>query len=701
MADRRNRSAEQLLSDLHQERLEQALSDFNADKTRMAVGRLLEEYVDDGGQSYFDGAKKDATLYFADDDYIKEVNKEEPVDKLENDFEEKPKQAKKGGFFAGALSKLAEKLKETEEPEDYEDEFGQSDDDDDDDVTLLPKEDAEDDQVSLIDGTNKGFDMPDLNEMKVSVDVEEEEAVPPVKPSIFDTAKLQNLDLTDIENRLEKAHIKPAVMEFADPDDVLREILGETAKEDMPKEDTKTPEKPSKKEIKKNTKKSESLDDISVEDMGLGSIVEELSKEENKSEIEKAEIEAPQEESLETAETPNEEKTETAEAPQEETAEIPMDETTITITEIPEETVRENEETAETAPEEDYAAKFTEKANNKNTYVAEKTVILDKPLISAEDIEEVSQQEAESSQPLSQEDDNMTKEEEVLNAITEAEEEVIPSRRRRFVEEKKKGKRKPVQEEIAEDQSEEDEYQDDFEDTEEEDKPKKGLFGLFKKKKKDEDEDFDDEDEDEIDEDESEEESDIDEDFDDEDEDEDFDDEDEEEDDDFDDFDDDYGKGSSVGKFFIGALIVILVVAVTALAAICYSYKSQLDSAKAQLDQLKGGSTEETTLVEVTTVLEATTEAVSATEAETSAPVSTGNNNTQAVQIVDGDGTASSATGATASGTSYTIKSGDTGEKICKSVYGEYTPENWSKILAANNMNENSTYHPGQELIIP
>ena len=81
--------------------------------------------------------------------------------------------------------------------------------------------------------------------------------------------------------------------------------------------------------------------------------------------------------------------------------------------------------------------------------------------------------------------------------------------------------------------------------------------------------------------------------------------------------------------------------------------------------------------------------------------ISSGNNNTQAVQIVNSDGTSSNLTGATASGTTYTVKSGDTGEKICKSVYGEYTKENWSKILKANNMNESSTYHPGQELIIP
>lgn len=742
MAEQKNKSAEQLLSDLHQKRLEQALNEFNADKTRMAVGRLLEEYVDDGGQSYFDGAQKDATLYFVDDDYMDKVSDVEPQD------EDKPKKEKKGGFFAGALSKLAEKIK-TEEPDDYEDEFPDE---------IEEYKDDKGDDVNLIDGTNKGFDMPAPEDLEPVVPIEEEEAVPPVKPSIFDTAKLSSMDLNDIEERLEKVHLKPATMEFADPDDVLKEILGETEEEEN-KEEPKEEIKPVKKENRKLHKKKDSLDDISVDDMGLGNIVNKIAEEEelkNKEEkpeetssVEEVETDDNTEVSADTdtEETPEIEETETVEDTVEEepvqevaTDEVeetpgvedvtsedtePIGESTITVTSVPEESINntaDEVEEQENHTEEDYPTKFKEKNDNKNTYVAEKTVILDKPLIDASEVisddnlTDAEDNEAEETQPVSQEDNDMTKEEEVLNAITteteaEVEEDVIPSRRRRFIEEKKKGKKKveePVDEEIEDDDLEEDEYEDDFDDTE--DKPKKGLFGLFKKKKKKDEEDDDDfeDDEEEIEEDdeEVEDESSHNEDEEDYDDDEDLDEEDDDE-DDYDDFDDEYRKGSGLKKFFIGALFVILVVAVTALAAMCYSYKSQLDSTREQLNKIAGNNTEETTAIveditsEITTqeVTVATTE--KATESATTAVVSSGNNNTQAVQIVNSDGTSSNLTGATASGTTYTVKSGDTGEKICKSVYGEYTKENWSKILKANNMNESSTYHPGQELIIP
>ena len=479
MAEQKNKSAEQLLSDLHQKRLEQALNEFNADKTRMAVGRLLEEYVDDGGQSYFDGAQKDATLYFVDDDYMDKVSDVEPKD------EDKPKKEKKGGFFAGALSKLAEKMK-TEEPEDYEDEFPEE---------VEEYKDDKDDDVNLIDGTNKGFDMPAPEELESVAPIEEEEAVPPVKPSIFDTAKLSSMDLNDIEERLEKVHLKPAAMEFADPDEVIKEILGETEKEETPEktEEPKEDIKPAKKENRKIHKKKDSLDDISVDDIGLGNIVNKIAEEEELKNKEEKPEETSNIEEVETedntevsADISTEEKTEDVqeiEEPEtvnetveeepvqeattdevEETPEVedvasedtePVGESTITVTSVPEESINnvaDEMEEQENHTQEDYPTKFKEKNDNKNTYVAEKTVILDKPLIDASEVisddnlTATEDNEAEETQPVSQEDNDMTKEEEVLNAITteteaEVEEDVIPSRRRRFIEEKKKGKK--------------------------------------------------------------------------------------------------------------------------------------------------------------------------------------------------------------------------------------------------------------------
>ena len=70
-----------------------------------------------------------------------------------------------------------------------------------------------------------------------------------------------------------------------------------------------------------------------------------------------------------------------------------------------------------------------------------------------------------------------------------------------------------------------------------------------------------------------------------------------------------YRKGSGLKNFFIGALFVILVVAVTALAAMCYSYKLQLDSTREQLNKMAGNNTEETTAIVEDITSEITTQA--------------------------------------------------------------------------------------------
>ena len=69
-------------------------------------------------------------------------------------------------------------------------------------------------------------------------------------------------------------------MEFADPDKVIKEILGETEKEETPEktEEPKEDIKPAKKENRKIHKKKDSLDDISVDDIGLGNIVNKIAE---------------------------------------------------------------------------------------------------------------------------------------------------------------------------------------------------------------------------------------------------------------------------------------------------------------------------------------------------------------------------------------------------------------------------------------
>mgnify|MGYP000234823941 FL=1 len=307
----------------------------------------------------------------------------------------------------------------TEEPEDYEDEFPEE---------VEEYKDDKDDDVNLIDGTNKGFDMPAPEELESVAPIEEEEAVPPVKPSIFDTAKLSSMDLNDIEERLEKVHLKPATMKFADPDEVIKEILGETEKEETPEktEEPKEDIKPAKKENRKIHKKKDSLDDISVDDIGLGNIVNKIAEEEELKNKEEKPEETSNIEEVETedntevsADTSTEEKTEDVqeiEEPEtvnetveeepvqeattdevEETPEVedvasedtePVGESTITVTSVPEESINnvaDEMEEQENHTQEDYPTKFKEKNDNKNTYVAEKTVILDKPLIGASD----------------------------------------------------------------------------------------------------------------------------------------------------------------------------------------------------------------------------------------------------------------------------------------------------------------------------
>ena len=60
------------LAERKSKRLEEALSAYTPEQTKLTVNKLLEDFVDESGNNYFEAGKRDTTLYFADENYIKE-----------------------------------------------------------------------------------------------------------------------------------------------------------------------------------------------------------------------------------------------------------------------------------------------------------------------------------------------------------------------------------------------------------------------------------------------------------------------------------------------------------------------------------------------------------------------------------------------------------------------------------------------------
>lgn len=254
----------------------------------------------------------------------------------------------------------------------------------------------------------------------------------------------------------------------------------------------------------------------------------------------------------------------------------------------------------------------------------------------------------------------------------EIEVEAVPRRRR-----KQTDADLPVEEKKAPEISLDD-IDDDYEEDFEEEEEKKSKFGNFFKRKKNEDlfdDDFDDDD---------------------------FDD------DDFE-YDDDYEDGTFTFKKVLNAIVIIALICSTAFfAASNYSNIKKLESANTQINELNNGAlgnSEEQINELKAKVDELTAEneklkggnLVNTNSSELTSAATTGKNSTTI------SGTAPSEEGNTnsGSGTTYTIKAGDTGSKICKAVYGQYTDELWQKILSANGMTTSSVYHPGDTLQIP
>lgn len=122
MAERKKKSNySSSLPDDKSKRLESALSSYSPDETKKAVGKLLEAYIDDGGKNYFGAERRDTTLYFADDDYIKEVKKTKSSDK--DSYKKKKPEVKVGSKHETNHSKSSKNKDVMESTKNFEGSF--------------------------------------------------------------------------------------------------------------------------------------------------------------------------------------------------------------------------------------------------------------------------------------------------------------------------------------------------------------------------------------------------------------------------------------------------------------------------------------------------------------------------------------------------------------------------------------------------
>lgn len=602
MADQGRTSMGKQLADERNRRLEDALKSYSSDKTKQAVGKLLEEYIDENGTNYFTPGSHNATLYFADDDYIKEIEKV----KLSDDEELNEPEEEKNGFLNWFFNRNKKKS---------EDEYD---------------EDTDFDEDTETDGSEEGFEMPDPDELEKHDD------------------RLRN-----------------GVRPNAEQDETVTE---EVQEDDEPIE-TDGADEQLAEEI-------ESVEEIRAEEYASeGEAVQEA--------VPENEIDGQQNLEAEAVDEQPEVHIETAD-----------EQTELEQTDEQQE-IAEQEEVSdeqENTDKENVGEQIGDETESESAVPME-TIVADKPVLTEETIK-AEQEKMKSAE--NEENEKVKTVDDELDYIDDDEE--TPRRRRA-----RKGKIKPP--DIEEDYDEDDD--------EEEEAPKKSFFAKFKKHK-DEEDDYDDDDLEEDDEpdDESDDEiEDEDEYYDDEDDD-DFDDDDFD-DDDFDDDDYDDEPAISAKKILLIIFVILLIGAVTALSAVCYSYKTKFDSATNQIKELQSqgvtanengdANTEVSSLQAQVASLTAENARLKngGAEASTQATSTAAQGATQAVQVVDSDSVVQSTTAATASGKTYTIKAGDNGMKICAEVYGEYTEENWSKILKANGMTDSTVYHPGQVLNIP
>lgn len=325
----------------------------------------------------------------------------------------------------------------------------------------------------------------------------------------------------------------------------------------------------------------------------------------------------------------------------------------------------EENKSVETAAETVNENSDTAKATEESMPEPEPTIIITP--VKAEDIKEQASTEEDTKEMRREFFDN------------EIEVDEVPRRRRKLAEVENETvlEEKNVPETDTEDMDDSD-YDDDFE---EDEKEKKNKFGSFFKRKK-KDDPFDDE-------------------FDDE-----FDDDDYYDDDD----DDYYDEGSFTFKKVLNVIVIIALICSTAFfAASNYTNTKKLESANTQINELNNGngSNSDEQINELKAKVDELTAENERLKSSASTPSNTSEPQTAALSsntgstTISGTAPADENSSSTGSGTTYTIKAGDTGSKICNAVYGQYTEELWQKILAANGMTTSTVYHPGDVLQIP
>ncbi len=173
-----------ILAEKKNKRLEQALSAFSDEQAKESVNKLIEKFIDDGEESYFNAGYVDKTLYFADDDYIEAIENEKKKNKkksITNKFQK----------FVSKKSDKNDIFKNSDSSQSSNDASKNNLDE-----TMVFK--PINDESNL---TNKNFKR-DFDETKLDLELEKTTVITPVDENILNKStnddKLENKDNTEI-----------------------------------------------------------------------------------------------------------------------------------------------------------------------------------------------------------------------------------------------------------------------------------------------------------------------------------------------------------------------------------------------------------------------------------------------------------------------------------------------------------------------